>query len=467
MDSSSTSYQLLKRPLTSDEIESILDFITINKDIPVKTSLSIVTSHKSRLRKQLEKQLVYPQIIPALKKKIEKNFKESLIQPGESVGIICAQSIGEKNTQSTLNTFHFCGQSEKTVLAGVPRLQELLNTTRVPKASSCKIFFEKGSESVETLRDVVADNIVEMSFQKLSTNMKVITKFVREPWCDAFDVLYNDEPWFKKYSDYESCVEVTLNKNLLFRYRIKAQKLATVINDAYDDLACIFSPEQEGKLYVFSDTKNILPPPKNARSFITAENCVEVYLDECVRKTIEGTRAVGISGIENIYFTHTDGGKKWYIETDGSNFADIISLSIVDSTTTISNNIWQVYEVLGIEATREFLIQEFMSIMEGINVCHTKLLVERMTFSGTISSISRYTMRKDESGPLCRASFEESVDNFIKAAIVGEVENTNGVSSSIITGKRARVGTAMMDLKIDMENLPPHPSHRSESAPSF
>jgi DNA-directed RNA polymerase beta' subunit len=451
---SSASYQHLKRALTSDEIESIIDFITLNKDIPLKTSLSIVENHKNRLRKQLEREIVYPQIIPSLKKSIEKSFKESLIQPGESVGIICAQSIGEKNTQSTLNTFHFCGQSEKTVIAGVPRLQELLNTTKTPKASSCKVYFKHGYESIESLRDVVADNVVDLSFQKLSTSTKVNTQFVREPWCDAFDILFGDESWFKQYFSYKSCVEMTLDKNLLFKYRIKAEKLVKVINEAYDDLACIFSPENEGKLYIFCDTKNISPPSAESSSFITVDNFVEVYLDECVRKTIEGTRAVGIPGIENIYFTHTDGGKTWYVETDGSNFSDVICLPIVDASTTISNSIWQVYEVLGIEATREFLIQEFISIMEGINECHVKLLVERMTFGGTISSISRYTMRMDESGPLCRASFEESVDNFIKAAVVGEVENTNGVSSSIITGKRARIGTAMMDLKIDMENLP-------------
>jgi DNA-directed RNA polymerase beta' subunit len=118
-----------------------------------------------------------------------------------------------------------------------------------------------------------------------------------------------------------------------------------------------------------------------------------------------------------------------------------------------SNNVWDIYENLGIEAARLFLIAEFESIMEGINTCHIKLLVEKMTFTGTISSISRYTLRKDESGPLSKASFEESVDHMVKSAFAGDVEKTRGVSASIICGKRAAIGTGIVELKINHKKL--------------
>jgi DNA-directed RNA polymerase beta' subunit len=91
--------------------------------------------------------------------------------------------------------------------------------------------------------------------------------------------------------------------------------------------------------------------------------------------------------------------------------------------------------------------------MEGINMCHIKLLVEKMTFTGTISSISRYTLRKDESGPLSKASFEESVDHMVKSAFAGDVEKTRGVSASIICGKRASIGTGVVELKINSKKL--------------
>ena len=91
--------------------------------------------------------------------------------------------------------------------------------------------------------------------------------------------------------------------------------------------------------------------------------------------------------------------------------------------------------------------------MEGINLCHVKLLVEKMTFTGNISSISRYTLRKDECGPLSKASFEESVDHMVKSGFAGEVENCRGVSASIICGNRPKMGTGMIDLKIDITQL--------------
>ena len=100
------------------------------------------------------------------------------------------------------------------------------------------------------------------------------------------------------------------------------------------------------------------------------------------------------------------------------------------------------------------LIEEFMSIMEGINTCHAMILVDRMTHNGTISSITRYTMKKEESGPMGKASFEETMDNFLNAAAEGDKEPTEGVSASIICGKRASIGTGMIKMSIDIEKLP-------------
>ena len=119
-----------------------------------------------------------------------------------------------------------------------------------------------------------------------------------------------------------------------------------------------------------------------------------------------------------------------------------------------SNNVWDIYLTLGIEAAREMLINEFIAVMEGINTCHVKLLVDKMTYRGTISSISRYTLRTDEAGVYSKISFEETFLNLISSAFAGDIENTNGVSASIICGKRSRCGTGMVDLKMDLNKLP-------------
>ena len=91
--------------------------------------------------------------------------------------------------------------------------------------------------------------------------------------------------------------------------------------------------------------------------------------------------------------------------------------------------------------------------MDGINVAHVMLLVDKMTFTGTISSISRYTLRNDECGPLAKASFEETLENILKSSINCDVETTEGLSASIICGKRANLGTGFINLRIDLNKL--------------
>ncbi|OVA12173.1 RNA polymerase [Macleaya cordata] len=59
-------------------------------------------------------------------KLMKLKYLSSLAQPGEPVGVIAAQSVGEPSTQMTLNTFHFAGRGEMNVTLGIPRLQEIL-----------------------------------------------------------------------------------------------------------------------------------------------------------------------------------------------------------------------------------------------------------------------------------------------------------------------------------------------------
>ena len=94
----------MTRLLTSKEIDNILDFIQPQEGIPCDTARSVVENTKKKFKKMLVGQMVYPKIIPELKSQLEQNYRSSLIQAGETVGVICAQSIGEKNTQMTLNS---------------------------------------------------------------------------------------------------------------------------------------------------------------------------------------------------------------------------------------------------------------------------------------------------------------------------------------------------------------------------
>lgn len=433
-----------------EEIEWVLDFIPLNPMIPPETSRSINRLVKEGIREQLLTVDVYPEIIPELKKEVRRNYFDSQIQVGESVGILAAQSIGERNTQSTLNTFHKCGQAEKQVTQGVPRFQELLNATKAPKNVNCKIYFKERMKVIQDLRNHVNHKIASLTMVDLCEKISIRMNQQEKEWYEPFEVLYND-----KFSDHKHCVNLKVKKHIVYKYRISLEDIARRIEGEYKDLYCVFSPESVGEIDVYVDMNKIAFTEKQLL-FVTEENKEEIYMEECVYPMLEKMLVFGVKGIENIYFLLENKGEdneEWMLETDGSNFRELLGHPLVDNTRLHSNNVWNIYENLGIEASRMFLLSEFESIMEGINMCHIKLLVEKMTFTGTISSISRYTLRKDESGPLSKASFEESVDHMVKSAFAGDIEKTRGVSASIICGKRAAIGTGVVELKINRAKL--------------
>lgn len=437
------------RTLTNDEIENMVNFILPRKGIPEPTALSICERNKERLKKQLRGKLVYPEIIPHLKLEMEKSYNQTLVHPGEAVGVICAQSIGEKNTQTALNTFHKAGQSEKTMTEGVPRFQELLNATRTQKIVNHKIFFTHGTSSVKELRPIVSNRITGISLSDLTNKCEIFIENVNEVWHKPYQLMY--PPPFTELSSF---IRVHLKKSAIFEYKISERQIVERIENEYDDIYCIVSPFCY--IDIFVDTTNIGSLIDNDVAYVTSENAMEIYIEDVVEPNLMKLHICGIPSISEIFYSSEK--KEWFVETNASNseptkvnnLQQIMSLEDVDDTRTVSNNIWEIYETLGVEATKAFLIEEFMNIMDGINECHARLLVDRMTFSGSVASISRYTLKNDECGPMGKASFEESLDNFLNAAAEGEIEPTKGVSASIICGKRSNTGTGIVALKMKL-----------------
>ena len=101
------------------------------------------------------------------------------------------------------------------------------------------------------------------------------------------------------------------------------------------------------------------------------------------------------------------------IQTVGSNYRRILLLNAVNEKRTVSNNVWDIYATLGIEAARNFLLSEFNSVMKGINDAHTHVLVDRMTFKRIhFEHIQVHVEKTSCSSVLGKASFEESFGEF-------------------------------------------------------
>ena len=436
----------MARKLQIIEIKNILDSVFNNDVMPLASKIK--KAKNKILRKQFEIQLknidIYPQMIPQLCSELKKNYEKSKMSTGECVGVLMAQSIGENSTQQTLNTFHSAGIAIGTVVTGIPKLCELLNTTHNPKSRMCQVFCVK-NKSIKLMREYIKYFLVELTLEKLKTSITIHNSIPNKPWYKIFKLIYPE-----KFMLYSCCISFKLNKKLLITYSLPLELIAEKINKTYSDLNAIFSPLHEATIDIFIDMHKIQLPEYN-NTQITETNKIDIYIRDIVMKKIEKIVLFGIPGIKNMFFQKYK-KKKWMIITKGSNLIKLLKNPIFDQTKTISNDMWEIVEIFGIEATREFLIEEFIKIIteDGtfINHCHIYLLVDVITFKGYLLPVSRYGMKREDFSPISKAAFEENLTNFLNAALLGLKDSIKGISASILCGNMANIGTGCCDLKL-------------------
>ena len=90
------------------------------------------------------------------------------------------------------------------------------------------------------------------------------------------------------------------------------------------------------------------------------------------------------------------------LETDGSNLSELFEFEEIDFKRTISNDINDIFKVLGIEAVRKIILDEIRNVIEPydiyINYRHISILCDYMTQKGYLTSITRYGLKKGEFG---------------------------------------------------------------------
>ena len=146
--------------------------------------------------------------------------------------------------------------------------------------------------------------------------------------------------------------------------------------------------------------------------------------------------------------------KEWILETDGTNLIDILALDYVDNTKTISNDIIETFEIFGIEATRNVLIEQLDEVFEEyINSRHIDLLVDMMTSRGHLISINSQGVNAEDIGPLAKCSFENTTKELINAGLFGKYDKLQGVSSNIMMGQTIKSGTGFTELLFDEDKL--------------
>jgi DNA-directed RNA polymerase subunit A" len=392
-------------PLTDGQINDLLEIVPLSLSIPKASALAFQKKTRSAFRRELARVRLRPSKFREFKRIAKDQYYKSLVQPGESVGILCAQSIGQMNTQMTLNSFHHAGISEAAMTAGVPRFQELLSATANPKIVNTSVYF------IHRPRKLA--DVINLTSGKLKC---LLLKDVVTKW-----------------QTYDDITEFEFNWKTMYRFGVYPLDVALRLVKKMPFL----------DFQVSRSTSNESSMPILRVNF--GEHPVDI-------PTVLKHVVSGVQGIDYIFYEKTT-DDEWFVRTVGSDYGRILLLPGVDTERTVSNNIWDIYNKLGIEAARESFKREFKEIMGGISDAHTSILVDRMTFSGTISSISRYTLKREKSSVFGKASFEESLENFLQASISGTLDDVRGNSASIVCGKKTRAGTGFMSLRMDLDAL--------------
>jgi hypothetical protein len=137
-------------------------------------------------------------------------------------------------------------------------------------------------------------------------------------------------------------------------------------------------------------------------------------------------------------------------QTDGSNMLELLKNDSVNPYKTITNNVVEVCNILGVEAAGLIMQEEFQRVLgfDGsyVDSRHTWLLTDTVTNSGTINPLNRFKMGEMGGSILQRASFEQTLDVFESSAAFAGVDYLAGSTERTVVGQPVRVGTGCFSI---------------------
>ena len=418
-------------------------------------------------------------------------YKNSLIAPGEMVGMISAQSIGEPTTQLTLNTFHTAGSGvamKANVTRGVPRIEELLSITENPKNSSLTICLKKDEETdCERAKELIA----QIELTQLSELVESVS-ICFDP-DDLNTLIQEDRSTMLQYYEYQrmlnECagvpeedidpndsarskwiIRMVMSREAMLDKRISMDDVHFAIKNSHgDDVSCIYADYNADKLVFRLRMNNIngkkpLKPKENPLDQSDKIYLLKAFQDQLLNNIVlRGLKNISKVTLRKLMDTlHKEDGayvkkETWVLDTKGTNLMDVLALDYIDVNRTISDDIQEIHSVLGIEAAREALLSEMTGVFENdgtyINYHHLSLLCDRMTASSNMVSIFRHGINNDNIGPIAKASFEETPEMFLKAARHAELDQMRGISANVMCGQEGHYGTSSFQVMLDLQQM--------------
>jgi len=333
--------------------------------------------------------------------KVKEAYEREEVEPGESVGTIAAQSVGEPGTQMTMRTFHYAGVVELNVTLGLPRLIEVVDARKKISTPTMEIYFTEEYKNNEEFIRKMGNKIGKITLNDVIKNFNV----------DFFD----------------NVITAEIDQDILDERRLELDEITDVIDKAFKQVTI---------------NNNLL-------SFETTFSKDEEKLTQGIRELrlladkIRDLQISGVKGIGKVVIRHEH--EEWVIHTEGSNIGAILKIEGVDVEKTTTNDIYEIEKVLGIEAARNAIIHELYTTMEeqglSVDIRHIMLVADMMTSDGFVKSIGRHGISGEKSSVLARAAFEETGKHLLNASIRGEVDNLTGIIENVIVGQPIPHGT--------------------------
>ncbi|KTW31322.1 DNA-directed RNA polymerase II subunit rpb1 [Pneumocystis jirovecii RU7] len=406
---------------------------------------------------------------------IETRFIHSVANPGEMVGTLAAQSIGEPATQMTLNTFHYAGVSSKSITLGVPRLKEILNVAKTIKTPSLTIYLTpEVSKDMESAKQV--QTAIEHTTLKTVTS---VTEIFYDPdpqqtvieedrtFVEAFFAIPDEDVEANLHRQSSWLLRLELDRAKMLDKKLSMSDVAAKITESFHkDLFVIWSEDNADKLVI--RCRVIKDEEKSFDDDDDDPIEEDVLLKRIESHMLESISLRGVPNISRVFmmehktvYQSENGefvrGEEWVLETDGINLAEVMAVENVDPRRTYSNSFVEILQVLGIEATRAALLKELRNVIEFdgsyVNYRHLSLLADTMTSRGHLMAITRHGINRAETGVLMRCSFEETVEILMEAAAAGEMDDCRGISENIMLGQLAPLGTGEFDVILDEDML--------------
>ncbi len=330
----------------------------------------------------------------------KEHLKNNQVAPGEAIGVITAESFGEPATQMTLNVFHFAGVQEMQITVGLPRLIEIFDARKKPSTPNMEIYLEKeynneksAKKMAAKVREIKLDDVIE----------EIIVNFGM------------------------SKINMKLNKESLRNLHLTKNKIISVL--------------KEHNIKVKETLEGISIRSKEESDF------KQLYkLKEKLRKE----NIAGVKGISQILIVKRE--NDYIILTAGSNLEDVFKIKGINKNKTITNNIHEICEVLGIEAAKQSIMNEAKKVLDKqsleINEKHIKLVADAMTSGGSIKGVTRVGIISDKNSILARASFETPIKHFVNAAITASTDHLVSVIENLILNQPVPIGTGLPGLMV-------------------